>query len=185
MNDTALLIFVGGILVNGKQLNKAEKVQHVKIVENPFESGKCWKQKAIPSFYQSGLRIFVRAPEVSFCCTWKFGQKHPSLRAAAQSNIYGFITLICFGLSMWIHLSFLQTCGDKSRHFVSSHTVKHSFLYPEDDVDEKIHQNGWSDGIVNQALFWHLICWPFKAQIPLVTTRNTQDTHNFVDMVQQ
>ena len=41
MNDTALLIFVGGILVNGKQLNKAEKVQHVKIGENPFESGKC------------------------------------------------------------------------------------------------------------------------------------------------
>ena len=100
---------LGGSLLMGKQLKKAEKVQLVKIGENPFESGKCWKQKAISSFYQSGLRIFVRAPEVSFCCTWKFGQKHPSLRAAAQSNIYGFITLICFGLSMWIHLSFLQT----------------------------------------------------------------------------
>ena len=60
--------------------------------------------KVVSEFLFGHLKFHFVVPE-----NVQFGQKHPSLRAAAQSNIYGFITLICFGLSMWIHLSFLQT----------------------------------------------------------------------------
>ena len=103
MNDTALLIFVGGILVNGKTAKKKPKKYnmlklvktHSKVVNAENKRQFHHFIKVVSEFLFGHLKFHFVVPE-----NVQFGQKHPSLRAAAQSNIYGFITLICFGLSM-------------------------------------------------------------------------------------
>ena len=145
----------------------------------------------------------------------QFGKKkHPSLRAAAQSNIYGFITLICFGLSMWIHLSFLQTYfflnfytryNEKKKTynwFLMIYTLKRRNAATKVVILFLVIQSNTVSYILKMMLMKNTPKWLkwWKCQSGTILTSNllafqspntpcydkvTQDTRNFVDMVQQ